>query len=144
MAELRDLQISGRVVISVDLLSVRYSRSGGPGGQHVNKTESKADLRLDLERCVDVIGETRVAKIRKHLNNRLDGDENLQIVSSEHRSQSMNLEAALARMEKLIREALAPKKARRKTKPSRASKQRRLDAKRQRSQVKKQRRSTDD
>lgn len=144
MAELRDLQISGRVVICVDLLSVRYSRSGGPGGQHVNKTESKADLRLDLARCVDVIGETRVAKIREHLKNRLDGDENLQIVSSEHRSQSMNLEAALARMEKLIREALAPKKVRRKTKPSRASKQRRLDAKRQRSQVKKQRRSTDD
>ena len=143
MAELRDLQISGRVVISVDLLSVRYSRSGGPGGQHVNKTESKADLRLDLARCVDVIGETRVAKIREHLKNRLDGDENLQIVSSEHRSQAMNLEAALARMEKLIREALAPKKVRRKTKPSRASKQRRLDAKRQRSQVKKQRRSTD-
>jgi ribosome-associated protein len=144
MAELRDLQISGRVVICVDLLSVRYSRSGGPGGQHVNKTESKADLRLDLARCVDVIGETRVAKIREHLKNRLDGDENLQIVSSEHRSQSMNLEAALARMEKLIRDALAPKKVRRKTKPSRASKQRRLDAKRQRSQVKKQRRSTDD
>jgi ribosome-associated protein len=144
MAELRDLQISGRVVISVDLLSVRYSRSGGPGGQHVNKTESKADLRLDLARCVDVIGETRVAKIREHLKNRLDGDENLQIVSSEHRSQAMNLEAVLARMEKLIREALAPKKVRRKTKPSRASKQRRLDAKRQRSQVKKQRRSTDD
>jgi ribosome-associated protein len=144
MSELRDLQISGRVVISVDLLSVRYSRSGGPGGQHVNKTESKADLRLDLARCVDVIGETRVAKIREHLKNRLDGDENLQIVSSEHRSQSMNLEAALARMEKLIRDALAPKKVRRKTKPSRASKQRRLDAKRQRSQVKKQRRSTDD
>ena len=143
MAELRDLQISGRVVISVDLLSVRYSRSGGPDGQHVNKTESKADLRLDLARCVDVIGETRVAKIREHLKNRLDGDENLQIVSSEHRSQAMNLEAALARMEKLIREALAPKKVRRKTKPSRASKQRRLDAKRQRSQVKKQRRSTD-
>lgn len=144
MAELRDLQISARVVVPVAMLNVRYSRSGGPGGQHVNKVESKVDLRLDLDRAVEILGEDRVAKIRTELKNRLDGDGNLQIVSSEHRQQSMNLEAALARMEALIRDALAPRKVRRKTKPTRGSRQRRLDHKRQRGEVKRQRRSTDD
>ena len=131
MAELRELRISARVVIPVALLSVRYSRSGGPGGQHVNKVESKVDLRLDLTGAVETLGEERVAKIRERLKNRLDGDGNLQIVSSEHRQQSMNLAAALTRMEALIRDALTPQKVRRKTKPTRGSQLRRLDQKRQ-------------
>ena len=136
MAELRDLEISKAVVIPAKLLSVRFARSGGPGGQHVNKVESKVDLRLDLAGCEEAIGEARVASIRSRLGNRLDGDGNLQIVASEHRQQSANLVAALNRMENLIREALAPRKARKKTRPSRASKFRRLQAKRRRSEVK--------
>lgn len=143
MAELRDLQISARVVVPGKCLAVRFSRSGGPGGQHVNKVSSKVDLRLDLEACVEVIGATRVSRIRERLANRLDGDDNLQVVSSEHRQQSMNLEAAFARMEDLIREALAPRKTRRKTRPTRASKERRLEGKRQRGAIKKSRRDRD-
>ncbi len=82
MAELRDLQISRNVVIPARLLNVRYSRSGGPGGQHVNKVESKVDLRLDLGAAIAEIGEYRVARIRNQLENRLDGDGHLQVVSS--------------------------------------------------------------
>ena len=144
MAELRDLQISTRVVIPGDLLSVRFSRSGGPGGQHVNKVESKVDLRLDLDRCVTVLGEDRVNRLREQLKNRLDGDGQLRIVSSEYRQQSMNVQAALARMETLIRVALTPKKTRRKTRPTRGSKERRLQSKRQRSDLKKSRRQRED
>ncbi len=137
MAELRDLTISKSVVIPKTLLSVRYSRSGGPGGQHVNKVESKVDLRLDLEACTEILGETRLSRLRAQVENRLDGDGHLQIVSSEHRQQSMNLEAALTRMEALIKSALAPQKTRRKTKPTRGSQRRRVETKRQRGEVKK-------
>ena len=139
MAELRDLEISNRLVIPRSMLSVRYSRSGGPGGQHVNKVESKVDLRLDLA-AAELLGEARAASLRVALANRLDADGQLQIVSSEHRQQSMNLEAAIVRMEALLREALAPRKTRRKTRPTRGSNERRLQDKKQRSQTKKIRR----
>lgn len=143
MAELRDLEVSDQLVIPKALLSVRYSRSGGPGGQHVNKTESKVDLRLDLGAAEEFLGEARTERLRTTLGNRLDGDGQLQIVSSEHRQQGMNLDAAMARMESLIRDALAPRKTRRKTRPTRGSNERRLQDKKQRSQTKKIRRDKD-
>ena len=143
MAELRDLAISNRLTIPKAHLSVRFSRSGGPGGQHVNKVESKVDLRLDLGALTELLGEHRLARLQTALANRLDGDGQLQVVSSEHRQQSMNLEAAMARMEALIRTALAPKKVRRKTRPTRGSNERRLEQKRQRGQTKRNRRDKD-
>ena len=140
MAELRDLEISSGLVVPVRFLSVRYSRSGGPGGQNVNKVETKVDLRLDLDAATELLQERRVLQIRTSLKNRLDGDGNLQVVSAEHRSQSQNLEAALARMEQLIKTALAPRKTRRPTRPTAGSRRRRLQAKRERSDIKRQRR----
>lgn len=144
MAGLRDLQISQRRIFPEHMLSVRFSRSGGPGGQNVNKVSSKVDLRLDLNAAAEILGETNVALVREKLANRLDADGNLQVISSESREQAKNIELAISRMESLLKTALIRQKKRRSTKPSRGSKERRLKEKKQRSQVKKWRSSPED
>ena len=115
----------------------RFSRSSGPGGQGVNTTDSRAEAVVDL-----------AAFLPPHLLARAVerlGSPTLSVTSSEHRSQLQNREAALARALDRIREAVAPPPPpRRPTKPSRAAKQRRLDVKRQRSQLKRSRRARPD
>ena len=144
MAGLRDLQISQRRIFPEHMLSVRFSRSGGPGGQNVNKVSSKVDLRLDLNAAAEILGETNVALVREKLANRLDAEGNQQVISSESREQAKNIELAISRMESLLKTALIRQKKRRSTKPSRGSKERRLKEKKQRSQVKKWRSSPED
>ena len=139
MSALRDLQIDGNRRIPADLLRVRFSRSGGPGGQNVNKVASKVDLRLDLEKAIGILSVEEVARIRTKLENRLDEQGQLFVVASEYRDQPKNIEAASVRMEALIREALVRQKLRRKTKPTKGSKERRLAGKKHRAQLKKDR-----
>lgn len=143
MSSLRDLALPGGRTVSAACLDVRYARSSGPGGQRVNKVETKVDVRLDLV-AAGVFSPTELGRIRRRLENRLDADGRLQVVSQVYRDKSQNLEDALVRLEGLLADALFVQKARRATRPSRGAKERRLAAKKRRGDVKRGRGSAQD
>jgi ribosome-associated protein len=137
-----DLEVTRRLVIPAGELSERFSRSSGPGGQGVNTTDSRVELSFDVAGSPSVPEGLR-ERLLQRLGSRLVNGV-LTITASEHRGQLANREAARARMTRVLREAAAPPPpARRKTKPSKASVQRRLDAKRKRGEVKRGRRRGD-
>jgi ribosome-associated protein len=111
------------------------SRSGGPGGQNVNKVSSRITLRFDLNRTTALDPEQR-ERIRKKLSSRISKEGVLQISSQRTRSQDLNREDAVARLIELLRAALHQEKARVKTKATRSSREERLKEKRTRTAVK--------
>jgi ribosome-associated protein len=123
-------------MIPKDCFHLSFSRSGGAGGQHVNKTETKVDLRLDLTAAEAVLGAFDVHRIRTALASRLDAEGMLFVTASEHRSQFQNYEAAMQRMAGLIAAALVRQKRRIATRPTRGSQRRRVDEKRHRGDIK--------
>jgi ribosome-associated protein len=127
--------IPNGLLIPAGELPERFSRSSGPGGQGVNTTDSRVELSFDVAGS-DALSEQQRSRVLAALSGRLlDGV--LTITASEHRSQLQNRQAAKARLSRLLTEALAPPPPpRRATKPSRSARQRRLDVKKQRGQLK--------
>jgi ribosome-associated protein len=133
--------IRGSIVIPVSELEWRFSRSSGPGGQSVNTTDSRVQLVFDLAHSPSIPEALRARALERLATRLVDGC--LVITASEHRSQFLNRKAAEGRLASVLREALAPPpRARRPTKPSRASTDRRIRAKKQRGVTKRLRGST--
>lgn len=131
-----DIDIAPGVAVPQRVLSFTFARSGGPGGQNVNKLNTKAQLAVQLEDLVDYIGGPSVGRLRTLAGSRVTDDDRLLIESESERSQRRNREECIARLRELIVRARVAPKRRRKTKPSRGSKERRLKAKKERGEIK--------
>ncbi|PKN57153.1 MAG: aminoacyl-tRNA hydrolase [Deltaproteobacteria bacterium HGW-Deltaproteobacteria-14] len=138
-----DLRVTDAVVIDGADLSFAAVRSSGPGGQHVNTSSTKVELRFDLEAC-QALSDAAKGRLRSLARGRFDSDGRLLIVSQATRSQRRNMEDARTRLADLIRQALVAPRQRRPTRPTAGSRRRRLDAKRQLSEKKRARGRVDD
>jgi ribosome-associated protein len=134
-----DLEVSPALTIPASELGWRFSRSSGPGGQHVNTSDSRAELSWNVAESAVLSDGQRLLLVTR-LGRRLVAGV-ITVTASERRSQLRNRELALAKLANLVAEGLAPEAARRRaTKPTRGSNQRRLAAKGQRAATKMQRR----
>jgi ribosome-associated protein len=134
----RDLPVRRGLVIPAGELSESASRAGGPGGQHVNKANTRVTLRWNPGRSA-VLGPVQRSRLRERLGGRLTASGEIVVHASRRRSRERNREDARARLAELVREALATRRTRVATRPTRASRERKLEAKRQRSRVKRSR-----
>ncbi|MBA3621589.1 MAG: aminoacyl-tRNA hydrolase [Euzebyales bacterium] len=129
------VRVNRTVQLPLAELDVSFSRSGGPGGQHANTSSTKVELRWDLE-ASSALTPPQKQLLRSRLGSRLTDEGVLVLQSSEHRSQTRNREAAVARLVALLSDALRVSPTRRPTRPTRAARQRRLEAKRRRGDTK--------
>ena len=134
-----DIKINRSLTIPGAELELRFSPSGGPGGQHANKAATRAELTWNVNGS-QVLGPRQRQRLQGALRHRLDSAGNLRLTSDRNRSQMQNRNDAIERFAALVREGLKPPKPRVKTKPSRASKEKRLQQKKKRSETKQNRR----
>ena len=136
------IHITDGISIDEGELDEEFVLSSGPGGQNVNKVSTAVRLRFDALGSASLPAEVKERLVRL-AGRRMTADGSLIIEAKQYRSQERNRQAALERLVHLIQQAAVPPKPRRKTQPTQASKLRRLEAKRKRSQVKRLRRDSD-
>jgi ribosome-associated protein len=139
MSQENELVINETVKIPLAELHFQFVRSSGPGGQHVNRSATQVELTFDLARSPS-LAEAQKTRARTALKSYVDKDGILHLASQTFRSQLQNREDVTARFVELMRRALHVPKKRRPTRPTAASKEKRLEAKRHRSRVKRERR----
>jgi ribosome-associated protein len=133
MAE--SILVSSEVLVPARAIQVKAVRSGGPGGQNVNKVASKVELRVDLDR-IEGLDEGARQRLKHAVRNQLDGEGCWIVVSSLTRDQLLNLEDARQKVIRAVENALHVPKHRTPTRPTRGSQVRRVEAKRRTAQIK--------
>lgn len=138
-----DIRIDDRVAIRLGEIRFRFTPSGGPGGQHANRSATQAELLFDVAGSPSLTEDQR-ARVRAALKGSIDGEGVLHLVSQATRSQYRNREDVLQRFQRRMRRALRVRKPRRPTRPTAASRRERLAGKRRRAEVKRARRPPPD
>ena len=139
---LSDVIVSPRLRVPAGELTVEFVRSSGPGGQHVNKTSTQAQLRWNVWGS-SVLQDAEKTRLAEKLASRLTASGDLILTCDQSRSRERNLQTCCLRLAKLLSEGLARPKPRRPTRPTRGSQRRRLEGKRRRSETKRLRRPPD-
>lgn len=132
------LEVTKNIHIPESELDEQFIRASGPGGQHVNKTASAVQLRFNVQNSQSLPEEVR-RRLKSLAGSRMTKDGELILEASQHRSRTQNRAEARERLIRLVRRAARPPVRRKKTKPTRASKERRLKDKRARSEKKRRR-----
>ncbi len=123
-----ELQVNRRFCIPARSLRAEMSTASGPGGQRLNRVRTRVTLIYDLAAC-EAVGDARRSRISSRLGHRLGADGTIRVTCGRHRQQSRNMQAARERLAELLAGALTPVKARKPTRPTRASKARRREQK---------------
>jgi ribosome-associated protein len=134
----REIVVNGTVRVPDRALAIRAVRASGPGGQNVNKVATKIDLRVDLD-AIEGISEPALARLKALCRHRLDAEGRLMVSSQTERNQARNLEEALDRVRGLVAAALREPRSRKASRPSKASRARRLETKKRRGALKRER-----
>jgi ribosome-associated protein len=131
---MRDLELGDGLMVPAQLLRASTSRSGGPGGQHVNKVETRVTIELEVDALP--ISEQARRLVRERLRGRITRAGVLRVTSQSERSQSANRDRALGRMEQLLREAVKERPRRKRTRTPARQKRKRIEDKKRRAETK--------
>jgi ribosome-associated protein len=139
MAESSELQVTDTVAIPLSELRYQFSRSSGPGGQHVNRTSTQVELTFDVQGSAS-LDESQRARVLSKLGPAIDSRGILRLTCQTTRSQARNRAEVTERLQRVLRQALHIPKPRRPTRPRRAAVERRLEEKRRAGTLKQERR----